>query len=141
MYLRIENNIRGGICYVRKRYSCSYNRFVTESFDEKREESYVRVVNVNNLHGYTMTQFLLIGNFKYLSKSEIKDLNVLELSAKDNVEYFLDVDLLYPSKLYDSHDFPLAPEHTEITDMFSPYQIKLLKNQGLKLSNQNHKLT
>ncbi|GFQ86468.1 uncharacterized protein TNCT_547461 [Trichonephila clavata] len=139
MYLWIENNIRGVICYVGKRYSCSNNPFVPEIFDPEREESYIIAVDANNLYGYTMTQSLPISNFKFLSESEIKNLNVL---AKDDIGYFLEVDLSYPSTLHDSHDFPLAPDHTEITfDMFSPYQKKLIKNHGLKLSKQNRKLT
>ncbi|GBN97853.1 hypothetical protein AVEN_223550-1 [Araneus ventricosus] len=112
MYLWIEDNIRGGICYVGKRYSCCNNRFVPETFDSKLEETYIIAVDANNLYGYTMTQSLPIGNFKFLSESEIKDFNVLELSAKDEVGYFLEVDLLYPSELHDLHDFPLAPDHT-----------------------------
>ncbi|GFR18839.1 uncharacterized protein TNCT_571241 [Trichonephila clavata] len=139
MYLWIENNIRGGICYIGKRYSCSNNPFVPEIFDPKRE---IIAVDANNLYGYTMTQSLPISNFKFLSESEIKNLNVLDLSAKDDIGYFLEVDLSYPSTLHDSHDFPLAPDHTEITfDMFSSYQKKLIKNHGLKLSKQNRKLT
>ncbi|GBM30103.1 hypothetical protein AVEN_223846-1 [Araneus ventricosus] len=142
MYLWIEDNIRGGICYVGKRYSCCNNRFVPETFDSKLEETHIIAVDANNLYGYTMTQSLPIGNFKFLSESEIKDFNDLELSAKDEVGYFLEVDLLYPSELHDLHDFPLAPDHTVITlDMFSPYQKKLVKNHGLKLSKQNRKLT
>ncbi|GBN57403.1 hypothetical protein AVEN_214529-1 [Araneus ventricosus] len=142
MYLWIEDNIHGGICYVGKRYSCCNNLFVPETFDSKLEETYIIAVDANNLYGYTMTQSLPIGNFKFLSESEIKDFNVLELSAKDEVGYFLEVDLLYPSKLHGLHDFPLAPDHTVITlDMFSPYQKKLVKNHGLKLSKQNRKLT
>ncbi|GFQ68067.1 uncharacterized protein TNCT_451541 [Trichonephila clavata] len=60
MYLWIENNIRGGICYIGKRYSCSNNPFVPETFDPKREESYIIAVDANNLYGYTMTQSLPI---------------------------------------------------------------------------------
>ncbi|GFR18932.1 uncharacterized protein TNCT_24541 [Trichonephila clavata] len=142
MYLWIENNIRGGICYIGKRYSCSNNPFVPEIFDPKREESYIIAVDANNLYGYTMAQSLPISNFKFLSESEIKNFNVLDLSTKDDIGYFLEVDLSYPSTLHDSHDFPLEPDHTEITlDMFSPYQKKLIKNHGLKLSKQNRKLT
>ncbi|GFU00915.1 uncharacterized protein NPIL_597171 [Nephila pilipes] len=60
MYLWIEDNIRGGICYVEKRYSCSNNGFVPETFESKREETYIIAVDANNLYGYTMTQSLPI---------------------------------------------------------------------------------
>ncbi|GFR18560.1 uncharacterized protein TNCT_535211 [Trichonephila clavata] len=85
MYLWIEDNIRGGICYVGKRYSCCNNRFVPETYDAKREETYIIAVDANNLYGYTMTQSLLISNFKFLTASEIKDFNVFNLSANDDV--------------------------------------------------------
>ncbi|GFU51742.1 uncharacterized protein NPIL_94521 [Nephila pilipes] len=142
MYLWIEDNIRGGICYVEKRYSCCNNRFVPETYDAKREETYIIAVDANNLYGFTMTQSLPISNFKFLTASEIKDFSVFNLSANDDVRYFLEVDLLYPPELHDLHDFPLAPDHTVIQfDMLSRYQKKLIENHGIKFSKQNRKLT
>ncbi|GFU49578.1 uncharacterized protein TNCV_1591121 [Trichonephila clavipes] len=122
MYLWIENSIRGGICFVGKRYALANNPFIP-GFNKHEEESYIIAVDANNLYGYAMSQPLPIGHFFWLTKDEVRNLDVFTLSSTDTVGYFLEVDILYPASLHDLHDFPLAADHLTITyDMLSPYQ-------------------
>ncbi|GFT76121.1 uncharacterized protein TNCV_4314261 [Trichonephila clavipes] len=62
MYLWIENSIRGGICFVGKRYALANNPFIP-GFNKHEEESYIIAVDANNLYGYAMSQPLPIGHF------------------------------------------------------------------------------
>ncbi|GFW99988.1 uncharacterized protein TNCV_3079851 [Trichonephila clavipes] len=124
MYLWIENSIRGGICFVGKRYALANNPFIP-GFNKHEEESYIIAVDANNLYGYAMSQPLPIGHFFWLTKDEVRNLDVFTLSSTDTVGYFLEVDILYPASLHDLHDFPLAADHLTITyDMLSPHQKK-----------------
>ena len=58
------------------------------------------------------------------------------------IGYALEVDLWYPDDLHEAHnDYPLAPEHLEITpDMLSPYSKHLLEKLGKKPAQNNKKL-
>ncbi|GFW78507.1 uncharacterized protein TNCV_5110481 [Trichonephila clavipes] len=70
MYLWIENSIRGGICFVGKRYALANNPFIP-GFNKHEEESYIIAVDANNLYGYAMSQPLPIGHFFWLTKDEL----------------------------------------------------------------------
>ncbi|GFT56212.1 uncharacterized protein TNCV_130051 [Trichonephila clavipes] len=70
MYLWIENSIRGGICFVGKRYALANNPFI-HGFNKHEEDSYIIAVDANNLYGYAMSQPLPIGHFFWLTKDEI----------------------------------------------------------------------
>ncbi|GFV38027.1 uncharacterized protein TNCV_2306221 [Trichonephila clavipes] len=70
MYLWIENSIRGGICFVGKRYALANNPFIP-GFNKHEEESYIIAVDANNLYGYAMSQPLPIGHFFWLTKDEV----------------------------------------------------------------------
>ncbi|GFW84624.1 uncharacterized protein TNCV_2596691 [Trichonephila clavipes] len=140
MYLWIENSIRGGICFVAKRYALANNPFIP-GFNKHEEESYI-AVDANNLYGYAMSQPLPIGHLFWLTKNEVRNLDVFTLSSTDTVGYFLEVDILYPASLHDLPDFPLAADHLTITyDMLSPYQKKLIEEGDIHFPTQNRKLT
>ncbi|GFR23278.1 c2H2-type domain-containing protein [Trichonephila clavata] len=141
MYIWIENNIRGGICFVGKRYASANNPFIPK-YNKYKEESYIIAVDANNLYGYAMSQPLPIGNFFWLSKEEVRNFDVSKLSSTDVIGYFLEVDIFYPASLHDLHDFPLAADHLTITyDMLSPYQKKLIQIGNIHFPKKNRKLT
>ncbi|GFY22234.1 uncharacterized protein TNCV_3298771 [Trichonephila clavipes] len=138
MYLWIENSIRGGICFVGKQYALANNPFIP-GFNKHEEESYIIAVDANNLYGYAMSQPLPIGHFFWLTKDEVRNLDVFTLSSTDTVGYFLEVDILYPASLHDLHDFPLAADHLTITyDMLSPYQ-NINRRRGYTFSHTKPK--
>ncbi|GFT96933.1 uncharacterized protein TNCV_5107331 [Trichonephila clavipes] len=87
MYLWIENSIRGGICFVGKRYALANNPFIP-GFNKHEEESYIIAVDANNLYGYAMSQPLPIGHFFWLTKDEVRNLDVFTLPSTDTVGYF-----------------------------------------------------
>ena len=83
-----------------------------EIFNTNEIVKYIQYLDVNNLYGWAMSQYLPVGDFKWLSE--------------DNIEYYmknpsnirsciLEVDLEYPEELHDLHsDYPLAPENIEV---------------------------
>ena len=62
MLLLIEKGIRGGIG-GNKRYAKANNKECVD-FDRKKDISYIKYLDANNLYGWAMSQYLLMGNFK-----------------------------------------------------------------------------
>ena len=60
--LMVENNIRRGICHS-IRYP-KVNKKYMKDYDKNRESPYLKYWNVNNLHGWAMSQKLSADNFE-----------------------------------------------------------------------------
>jgi hypothetical protein len=122
IFLFPENSIRGGVSTVSHRYATANNPRLP-TFDSTGPRSYITYLDVNNLYGYAMTQALPIGDFRFLSRDEIDQLEVDNISDDATQGYILEVDLSYPRELHRLHcDFPVAPEKLKVThDMLSPY--------------------
>ena len=75
MYLFIEKGIRGGISYIAKRFSKANNKYI-QSYDNKKPRLFIVYLDVNNLYGWGMSQYLPYGGFKWLNQKEIDKFNV-----------------------------------------------------------------
>ena len=108
MHLFIEKGLWGGISMVRQRFSKANNPYLKD-FDGSKATSYIQYLDANNLYGWTMSQPLPIGEFKWLNKVDSLDIHSIQPDSKKG--YIIEVDLEYPRELHDSHNaFPLAPE-------------------------------
>ena len=67
MHLFIEKGMRRGVSYIATRYSKANNK-CTENYDSCKEGVFIMYLDVNNLCGCAMTQYLRYGGFKWLSK-------------------------------------------------------------------------
>ena len=97
-----EQAMRGGVSYINKGYS------------EASKNVNILYLDMNNLYGHAMNHHLTYSNFKW-----IKDITKIEqklMGTKNNrsAGHVLEVDLEYPKKLLDIHDYPLAPEKINI---------------------------
>ena len=133
-YVWVESQMRGGICFLGKRYAIANDPYISETYNVDKENSYIIGLDANNLYGFAMVQPLPYGNFRWLSQSEIENFNILETSPNSSVGFLLEIDLDYPSELHCLHDdFPMAPEHLNITyEMLSPHAKKLCDSLNLK---------
>lgn len=78
-------------------------------FDKSKPSSYLTCWDANNLYGWAMCQYLPYAGFHWLSEQEIELLDVLSDVSEE--EYFLEVDIAYPTSLHDKHkDLPFFPE-------------------------------
>ena len=69
-----------------------------------------------------MSEYLSYEGFKWLKNDD--EFDVMSVSEKIPIGYFLEVDLEYPDKLLELHnDYPLAPKKT---CCFYRYVVKLL---------------
>ena len=113
MHLFIESGIRGGICSALKRYSKANNEFCPD-YDPKKPKVYIKYLDMNNLYGNTMGEYLPYGGFKWVEVNNKTTNKVLNTSDSSLHGYFLEVDLEYPKELHDKHnDLPTAPEKNQ----------------------------
>ena len=80
-----------------------------------------------------MSEYLPYGRFEWLKNVDWFDVN--SISEKNEIGYFLEVDLKYPDELHELHnDYPLAPEKLAVSsDMLSKYCKKIAEKYGKKL--------
>ena len=59
----------------------------------------------------------------------VNEIDVISISEKSPIGYFLEVDLKYSDKLHELHDdYPLAPDKLAVSsDMLSRYFLKKLR--------------
>jgi len=138
-YNFIASGVRGGITYVAKRHSVANNKHLPDTFDPTRPSTYLVNLDVNNLYGLAMTEYLPYDRFAWLKKEEIEEFDLSSVRENSDMGYILEVDLDYPSHLHDDHnDYPLAPEQLMIRPSFvSPF----MKNLAHKKVNSTAKLS
>ena len=59
--------MRGGISYIAKRYSKTNNKYI-KNYDGIIESRFIKYLDVNNLYGWPMSQYLPYSKFKWLNK-------------------------------------------------------------------------
>ena len=118
--------MRGGVSYIANRYGKANNKYMKE-YDEKAPSKYIMYLDANNLYGLAMSQYLPTGNFKWMSKKKIDQLDLAKYRDDSKRGLILEVDLEYNKELHDSHnEYPLASEKVRVTeDMLSNYCKKI----------------
>ena len=88
-------------------------------YDPKKPSTFISCLNMNNLYGWAMSKYLPYEGFKQLKN--VDKFDVMSISEKSPIGYFLEVDLECPDELHELHnDFPLAPEKLAVSsDMLS----------------------
>ena len=94
--------MRGGISYVNKRFSEANKKYCPD-YDENKLQNYIFYLNMNNLYGKAMSQYLPYGGFKWVKVNNETINRVLKKSDNSLHGYFLEVDLEYPENLNDEH--------------------------------------
>lgn len=128
IYNFVLRGIRGGIVQCSNRHSVANNKYISD-YDSSKESNYLIYLDVNNLYGYAMSQYLPYKNFKWVENCE--NFNVNNNIAEDSpLGYILEVDLEYPSILHDYHnDLPFCSENKKIESMKQKKLITDLNNK------------
>ena len=87
----------------------------------KKPSTVISYLDMNNLYGWAMSEYLPYERFKLLKN--IDKFEVMSISEKGPIGYFLEVDLEYPDELLELHsDYLLAPEKLAVSsDILSKY--------------------
>ncbi|KAF8795488.1 hypothetical protein HNY73_003332 [Argiope bruennichi] len=111
-YLFFENQMRGGICLVGKRYAKANNPYMSDSYDSSVNHSYILALDCVNLYGFAMSMPLPYANFSWMTPDEIQSFDIFGTTPDSPQGYILEVDLEIPTSLHDEHnDLPMVPEH------------------------------
>ena len=112
-YLFIEKGLRGGTSYIVKRYAKVNNKY-TNDYNSKKPSKFITYLDMNNLYDWAMSEYLPCGRFKWLKN--VDGFDVMSVSEKSPIGYFLEVDLKYPNEFHELHnDYPLAPEKLAVS--------------------------
>ena len=108
MHEMIEKGKRGGVCQVSSTYAKANNKYM-KSYNQDIISSCLTYLDANNLYGLAMCMKLPYGNLKW--SNDIKTTDDVMKYEDNDVGYFLEVDVHYPTHLHDSRkDYPLAPQ-------------------------------
>ena len=123
-YLFIEKGLSGGISYIAKRYAKANNKYMND-YDPKKPSTFISYLDMNNLYGWAMSEYLSYEGFKWLKN--VDEFDVMSINEKGPIGYLLEVDLKYPDELHELHnDFPLALEKLAVSsDVLSKYCKKI----------------
>ena len=135
----IQRGMRGGISYVNKRHSEANNKYCPD-YDKNKPENYIFYLDMNNLYGDAMSQYLPYGGFKWVKFNNETINSVLNKSDNSLHDYFLEVDLHYPEKLHDDHnDYSMAPEKIKVREeTLSQSQLKIKNEYDIKVGGINN---
>ena len=111
MYLFLEKDMRGGVCYIFKRNS-KVNNNDLKSYDPKQESKHIMHLDTNNLSGHAISKFLPTSGFKGIDPKEFDSNKYSSNSSKGCISK---VDLEYPKELLElNNDYSLAPDKIKI---------------------------
>ena len=101
MYLFIEKGLRGGISYLAKKYAKANNKY-KKNYDPTKPSIYMPYLDMNNLYGCEMSNYLPYSGFKWIKS--VYNFDVNSISEKSPTGYILEVDLEYPGELHVLHN-------------------------------------
>ena len=133
-YLFIEKGLRGGISYIAKRCAKANNKYMND-YDPKKPSQFITYLDMNNLYGWAMSEYLPYEGFKWLKNSDGFDVN--SISEKSPIGYILNVNLKYPDELHESHnEYQSASEKLAVPyDMLSYYCKKIADKYRIKVED------
>ena len=68
MHMFFDRGLRGGISMVSHPYAKANNKGMKEHYDPQTKQSYIMLVDANNLYGWAMSQTLPTGGFKWVNR-------------------------------------------------------------------------
>ena len=125
---------RGGISYINKRYSKANNEYCPD-YDKNKSKVYINYLDMNNLYGKAMREYLPYGGFKWVKVNNETINRVLNKSDNSLHGHFLEGDLYYPEKLHAKrNDYLMAWEKIKIEEeMLSPSSLEIKKENNIKV--------
>ena len=64
-YMFFEQGMGGGVSCINKRYNKANNKYCPD-YDKEKPEKYIIYLDMNNLYGCAMSQYLPYANFKWV---------------------------------------------------------------------------
>ena len=115
MLLIVEKGTGGGIWHLIHQYVKTNNEYM-KSYDKDMESSYLEYLDVNNLHGWALSQKRPVNGFEWVEElSQFREDFIKFFEQDSNKGYFLEVDVEYPKNSLSLHsDLLFLPERNKI---------------------------
>ena len=68
-------------------------------YDPKKQSTFISYLDMNNLYGWAMSEYLPYEGFEWLKN--VDEIDVMSISEKSTIGFFLEVDLEYPDELFE----------------------------------------
>ena len=76
-YLFIEKGLKGVISYIAKRYAKANNKYMND-YDPKKRSTFISYLEMNNLYGWAMSEYLPYEGFEWLKN--VDEFDVVSIS-------------------------------------------------------------
>ena len=91
-YMFFEQGMRGGVSYINKRYSKANNEYC-QDYDKEKPKKYIIYLDMNNLCGHAMSQYLPYADFKSVKNINKIEKKLMQIKKDNSTGYVLEVDL------------------------------------------------
>ena len=82
-YLFIEKGVRGGISYIAKQHNKVNNEYCPD-YDKNKPSTFISYLDMNNLYGWAMNEYLPYGRFEWLENIDKFDImSISECNSTD----------------------------------------------------------
>jgi hypothetical protein len=140
IFKMVEEQKRGGLCFVGSRRYAKFNNRYLDDFDPKRPESYGMYWDMNNLYGCAMVDYLPTGGHRFVESYDIDE--ILKTPDDSPQGYLIRLDLIFPEETHELlRQYPPAPENTAPKEEWlTPFQRELAARNGIKTKTKQQKL-
>ena len=125
-YMFFEQGMRGGVSYINKRYSKVNNKYCPDH-DKEKPKNYIIYLDMNNLYGHAMSQYLPYADFKWVKNMDKIKQKLMNIKSNSSTGYIIEVYLEYPQESHDNNnDYSLATEKINIPkEWLSDYRLEI----------------
>lgn len=139
MYLMIERGIRGGVSMISQRHAAANNRNMAR-FNPSRAVSFIRYLDMNNMYGLGMSQYLPVNGFRWATESECQSYDACQIAPDADIGSIAEISGYFPDSIHDiQNDYPMLPERVMV-DESSEYNEELCERLNKKSSTKTVKL-
>ena len=91
------------------------NKYMKD-YDKNKQSSYLKYWDLHNLYGWAVSQKLSINSFEWMEVTSFFNEDFIKNYNEENdEEYFSEVDIQYPEKLHELHNYlPFLPERMKL---------------------------
>ena len=118
MLLMVKKGIRGRVCHAIFRYAEANNKYM-KNYDKNKESSSLKDCDIDGLYGWTMSQKLPLGGFKWVEETcQFNEAFIKSYKKDSDIEYFIEADVQYLEKLHELYnDLSFLPGRINIEDV------------------------
>lgn len=129
MYHFFERSIYGGLSQCSLRYAEARNKEL--GHDVTPEESvYIMFFDAVGLYSYSLSSSLPIGDFRWMNRAELDNLDVTSFRDGDEWGYFIEGDYEVPREVHDLHrDLCFLPERKKVPGDSAPRLMGTLEHK------------